>query len=131
MNGLLLSNNLLDEDFRELLTVSVELLVTLATALVENKNLVALYEWAYNLCNNLCTLNSRCANFYFSFILNEENLLELNSCVCFNFLDVVNEDLLAFFNLELLTVNFYDYVHFINLLNGFDREAKPPRDSLS
>jgi hypothetical protein len=36
---------------------------------------------------------------------------------------VVNEELLAFFCLELLTVNFYNYVHYIICLNGFLRQV--------
>jgi hypothetical protein len=36
---------------------------------------------------------------------------------------VVNEELLALFCLELLTVNFYNYVHFTFCLNGFLRQV--------
>ena len=113
----LLSDNLLYEDFCELLAVAVKLAIALATTLVEYEHLVTLYEWAYYFSNNLCAFYcwsaySDCA------IVNEENLVKFNSCTSFDVLDVVNEDLLAFFNLELLTLNFYDYVHFLYYVLG-------------
>jgi hypothetical protein len=36
---------------------------------------------------------------------------------------MVNEELLALLNLELLTVNFYNCVHYFNNINGFFRQA--------
>ena len=95
------------------MTVAVELAIALATLLVEHKHLVALYQGAYYLTYYLCALNCGNADGYFTVLLDKENLAEFNSLSCLCGLDVVDEEFLALFNLELLTVNLYDCVHLL------------------
>jgi len=105
-----LGYHLLYQNLGELLAMATELAIALAAALVEYQYLVALYQWAYYFGHNLCASNGGgaygdCA------VVNEKHLLEFNSLVGLYILDVVHEELLAFFNLELLTLHFYDCVH--------------------
>lgn len=99
-------------------TVTVLLPVVLATLHLEDDYLVAFYERSYYLSYYLGTLNSRCTYCDCSVVVNQQNLVKLNSLAFFRILDVVNEELLALLSLELLTVNFYNCVHFI-IVNGF------------
>ncbi len=100
--------------------MTVQLAVALATLLVENEHLVTLYQGRYYLCAYLCTLYYGSTYGDSTFVVNQQHSLELNSLTCLCTLDVVNKQLLACLGLELLTVNLYDYVHFIYLfLTGF------------
>ena len=95
------------------MTIAVEFAVSLATLLVEYKNLVALYEGRNNLTYYLCALYCRSADGDGTVVVDEENLVELNSLSSLSGLDMVYEELLALLNLKLLTVNLYDCVHLI------------------
>ncbi len=100
--------------------MTTELLVALAATLVEHENLVALNEWGYDLAHNLRAFDSRSTYSDCAVIVYQQYFLELNCLLSLSVLDVVNEELLPFFCLELLTVNFYDYVHYIYYKNGFE-----------
>ena len=91
--------------------MSAQFLVALATTLVEHEDFVALYERSLYLAHYLCAFNCRSTYGYCTFIVNQQYFLKLNCLLSLSVLDVVNEELLALFCLELLTVNFYDYVH--------------------
>ena len=107
------------------MAIAIELAIALATLLVEDEDLVALYDGAYYFTNYLCALYSGSANGDSTVVVNKENLVELNSLSRLGGLDVVDEELLALLSLELLTVNLYDCVHFLLLcINGFFREAE-------
>ena len=97
--------------------------IALATALVEYKHFVTLYEWVHYFYYYFCTLYSWCTDSDCAVFVNEQNLVELNSLTCLNILDVMYEELLALLSLELLTVNLYNCVHLIIYINGFFREA--------
>lgn len=107
----------------------------LATLHLENDDLVTLYEWVHYFYYYLCTFNLGCADGYCSLVVYEQHLVEFNSLAGLYILDVVHEELLALLSLELLTVNFYDCVHFLLNINGFFRKAndcnhcffEPPR----
>ena len=92
--------------------MTVLLAIVLTTLHLEDDNLVALYERVHYFYYNFCTINSRCAYCDCALVVYEEHFVILNSLACFGIFDVVYEELLALFHLELLTVNFYDCVHF-------------------
>lgn len=94
------------------MTIAVELAVSLAALLVEHEHLVALDERGNHFANYLCTFYRRSADGYVAVVVNEQHLFKFNSLAVFSLGDVVNEELLALFCLELLTVNLYDCVHF-------------------
>lgn len=104
--------------------MAVQFAVALATLLVENEHLVALYQGRNYLRAYLGTLNGGSAYGDGTIVVYQQHSLELNSLTGFCTLDVVNEELLSSLGLELLTVNLYDYVHFYYCFNGFYREAK-------
>ena len=95
------------------MTVPIELAVALTALLVEDEHLVALYEGRNNLTYYLCALYCRSADGDGTVVVDEENLVELNSLSSLSGLDMVYEELLALLNLKLLTVNLYDCVHLI------------------
>ena len=90
--------------------MSAQFLVALATTLVEHEDLVALYERSLHLAHYLCALNCRSTYGYCTFIVNQQYFLKLNCLLSLSVLNVVNEETFALLCLELLTVNFYDYV---------------------
>ena len=94
------------------MAIAIELAIALETFLVENKNLVALYDGAYYFTNYLCALYYGSANGDSTVVVDEEHLVEFNSLTRLGGLDVVDEELLALLSLELLTVNLNDCVHF-------------------
>ena len=98
--------------------MTVLLSVVLTTFHLEDNYLVAFYERSYYLSYYLCALNSWCAYCDCSVVINQQNLVKLNSLAFFRIFDVVYEELLALLSLKLLTVNFYNCVHFF-IVNGF------------
>ena len=90
---------------------------------MEYEDLVALNQMRNYFANNFCTFYSRSTYRYITIVVNQQNFVKFNSCAVFSILNVVYKQLLAFFSFELLSVNFYDYVHFIIRLNGFLRQV--------
>lgn len=74
-------------------------------------DLVTLYQGINNFTNYLCTIYGGCAYLDCSVFVYEQNLSEFNRLTSLSIFDVVNEQFLTLFCLELLTVNFYDCVH--------------------
>lgn len=101
--------------------MAVQLLITFSSFLLEHKHLLALYQWRYYFTHYFCTFYGRCANCDGTVVVNQQNLFKLNSLSTFSILNVMNEKLHAFLYLELLTVNLYNYVHFLVFIfyNGF------------
>mgnify|MGYP004448590083 CR=1 FL=1 len=93
---------------------AIELAIALAALLVEDEHLVALHQGREHFTNYLCARYSGSANGDSTVLVDEENLVKFNSLTSFCSLDVVDEELLALLNLELLTVNLNDCVHYIN-----------------
>ena len=109
----MLSNNLFDFQLSELMAITVQLAVTLAALLVEDEHLVTLYEFLYNFANDFCAVHGGSTHSYRAFVVNQQHLLKFNSLAFLCFGQVVHEEALACFCLELLTVNLYDCVHFL------------------
>ncbi len=95
------------------MTIAIQFAITFATLLVEYEHLVTLYQRRKYFANYFCTCNCRNTYRYLTIVVNQQNFFKFNSLAAFCALNVVYEKLLAFFYLELLTVNLYDCVHYI------------------
>lgn len=107
-----LTDDVLDLNLGELLTMAVLLLVALAATLLEDDDLVALYEGYKYLSCDLCACDGGCADGYLTVVVNEENLVELNAVTLILLCEVVNKERSVLRYFELLTSNFNDCVHF-------------------
>ncbi len=97
----------------ELLTVTVLLLIVLAALLVEDDYLVALYERSLYFGNDLGALYGGSANGDCSFVVNKKHVLKLYFLSGLSAREVMDEHRLVGLNLELLTLNLNNSVHFI------------------
>ena len=91
--------------------MTVLLARVLTTLHLEDNNLVTLYQWVHNFNYYFGSFYSRGTNCDSTLIVYEENLVKFNSLTSLCIFKVVDEELLALFNFELLTVNFYNCVH--------------------
>ena len=91
--------------------MTVQFAIALSSLLVEHEHLFALYQRRNYLANNLSALNCRSTNLYLTIVVNQQHLVKLNNSAILCVLDVVNKQLLTLLSLELLSVNFYNYVH--------------------
>ena len=107
-----LSYDFLDEDFAELLAMTVELAVALTTLLVEDEDLVTLHEWADDLAHDLGTGYLWRTDSDYTILVHKENLVKFYYCSALCPLDVVNEETTALLYVELLALNVYDNVHY-------------------
>lgn len=97
--------------------------IAFAAFLLENDNFVAFeesglltfYLMSCNLADNFGTFNSGCANLNCAVCINEEHTVKLYGVTCFDSIaEIVNIQEAVLFCFELLTLNFYDYVHLYN-----------------
>ncbi len=84
----------------------------LAALHLEDNHLVTLNERIHNFTYYFCTLYGGGTYLDCTVSIYEQYLVKFNSLAGFNVLDMVNEELLALFSLKLLTLNFYNCVHF-------------------
>ena len=89
--------------------------VVLTALHLEHHYLLALYERIHHFGYYFSSLYGGGTDGYCSFVVYEQHTIKLNSLACLSVLHVMNEELLTSLGLELLTVNLYDCVHFINL----------------
>ena len=99
--------------------MTVQFSVTFSSLFVEYEYFVAFYQRRNYFTNYFSTINSRSTYSYCSIVVYQQNFFKLNSFSAFCILNVVYKQLFAFFSFELLTVNFYNYVLGIFILNGF------------
>ena len=118
-----LSDYLFNFNFRVLLAMAVLHAIALAALLLEYDDLVALDERFHDFYYYLRTFYGWCTYRDCALVIDEQHLVKLNSLAFLGVFDAVHKQLCALLNLELLTVNFYNYVHFLLLYNGFFREA--------
>ncbi len=114
-----------DSQFSKLLTVTVQFSVTFSSLLVEYQNFVSFNHRRSYFAYYFCAFYNWSTYSNSTIVVYQQNFVKFNSCTVFGILNVVNKQFLAFFSLELLTVNFYNYVHFKYILNGF-----PPQGEL-
>jgi len=103
---------LFDCQFSKLLAMTVQFSVTFSSLFVEYQYFVTFYQVRSYFANHFCAVYSRSTYSYSTVVVNQQDFVKFNSCTVFSVLDVLNKQFLAFFCFELLTVNFYDYVHF-------------------
>ena len=106
-----LSDDLLDQDFAELLAMTVELTVALTTLLVEDEDLIPLNEWADDLAYDLGTGYLWRTDSDYTVLVHKENLVKLYYCSALRTLYVVDEEATALLQVELLALDVYDDVH--------------------
>ena len=109
-----LSNYVLDHDLGEHLAVAVLAAVAFATFLLEDDNLIALYEGTFHLANDFCPFYGGRAYFNGTVGVNEEDFVKLYGLALFLLVaEIVDIQEFAGFGLELLSLDFYDSVHLI------------------
>lgn len=93
--------------------VAVLLAAVLAPLHLENYYFVAFYQWINHFGHYLCA--TYCGRSYSdgSVVVQQQNLVKLNRLAFLRVTYVIDKELLALFSLELLTVDFYNCVHFI------------------
>lgn len=101
-----------NSNLRELLAMTILFTIVLAAFHLEDDYFVTFDKRIVYLYNNFCSLDNGCADFDGAVIVYEQYFVKLYGLTGFSVLDVVYEELLAFFYLELLAVDAYDCVHF-------------------
>lgn len=90
--------------------------IAFAAFLLENDHFVALNEGSQDLTYNFCAFNCGSANLYCIVGLSEENAVEFNLVAFFGSIaEIVYIQELFRLCLELLSLNFYDSVHLLNI----------------
>ncbi len=92
--------------------MSVQFSVTFSSLLVEYEHFLALHDGACDFANNLSAFYCRSTYGHGTFFVYQQHFLVLYSCAGFCLCDVMYKQFLALFGFELLSVNFYNYVHF-------------------
>lgn len=88
--------------------------IAFATFLFENDYFVSFYEGFFDLADNFCALNDGCADFDFSFVVNEEYAVKFYGVTLFDCVgEAVNIKEAVFFCFELLPLDFNNYVHYL------------------
>ena len=117
-----LSNNLFYGQLCELLAMAIQLTVTFSSLLVEHQYFLAFHQRRNHFANHLCAFYRGKTYCHVAIVVDQQHFLKFNSLVSLSVLHVLHEQFLAFHHLELLTVNFYNCVHFYGL-NGFFHKA--------
>lgn len=96
--------------------MTVETAIAFATFLLENDNVFTFHEGSLYLANNLCTFDGRCANLNGTVGIHEQDAVELYRVAFLVIVaEVVDIQLLAGLDTELLSLNLYNCVHLFNL----------------
>lgn len=101
-----------DDDFGEVLAMSVFAAIAFAAFLFEDNHFIAFYERFLYFADNFCPFDERCAYFDSAVDVGKENAVELYSVAFVHFFtQVVHIEKAVFFGFELLALDFYDNVH--------------------
>ena len=92
--------------------MAFQLPVSFSSFFVEYKDFVAFYQMRFHFAHHFGPFYGGDTYFDFTIVVGQQYLFKFNNCAVFCILDVLNEQPFSFFGFELLTVNFYDYVHF-------------------
>ena len=91
--------------------------IAFATFFLENDNFFTFNKGSLNSADNFGSFNNGSTNFHVTVGVNEKNTVE---CDFLSFRDFVTEEVnveeLVGFSLELLSLNFYDSVHLIDIV---------------
>ena len=97
--------------------MAVALAGVLAALHLEDDDLVTLYQWGNDFAGYFGSVDGRSTYGHSVVIGYEQHFVKFYGLSGLSILDVLNEDLLAFLYLELLSVDSYDCVHlYISLL---------------
>ena len=97
----------------ELLAMAVETTIAFATFFLENDDVFTFHEGSIHLANNFCAFDGRRANLNSTVGIHEEDAVELYRVTFLALVaEVVDIQLLAGLGTELLSLNFYNCVHF-------------------
>ena len=80
---------------------------------LEHNHFVALNERVDYFTHYFCSLYGRSTYLHCTVSIYEQHLVKFNSLTCLNILDVMHEQFLSLFYLELLTLNLYNCVHYL------------------
>ena len=108
-----LSNDFLDGNLGEALAMAVFAAIALAALFLENNHFLAFDEGSLNFADNFGAFYSGGTDFNVTVGVEQENTVELDSVAFLDIAKVVNVQELAGLGLELLSLNFYDSVHFV------------------
>ena len=111
-NGL--CNYVFNHYLGEALAMAVETAITFAAFFLENDNFFTFHEGTFHLANNFCSFHGGSSDFHGTIGIDEEDAVEFD-CVAFVnfFAEIVDIQILAGFGFELLSLDFYDYVHLL------------------
>jgi len=94
--------------------MAVETAIALAALLLEDDHVFTFHEGSLYLANNLCTFDGRCANLNGTVGIHEEDAVKFNRVAFLALVaEVVDIQLLAGLDTELLSLNLYNCVHLI------------------
>lgn len=111
-----LSDYVFNNNFGEILAMAVLATIAFAAFLLEHDHLVTFYEGFLYLAYYFCALYEGCADLYGTIGVNEQHTVKFYRLSVLDFVaEVVYIQEAVLFCLELLTLNFYDNVHY-NLL---------------
>ena len=97
--------------------MTVQAAIAFATFLLENDNVFTFYEGSLYLANNLCTFDGRCANLNGTVGIHEQDAVKLYRVAFLALVtEIVDIQLLAGLDTELLSLNLYNCVHLLNLV---------------
>ena len=96
--------------------MTVQLAVTFSSLLVEYENFVTFYQSGNYFANYFCAFYCRSTYGDVAVFVYQKNFFKFYCCTSFCILHVVNEQFLASFCFELLTVDFYNCVHFLYIM---------------
>lgn len=94
--------------------MTVQTAIAFATFFLKNDHVFTFHEFFFYLANYFCTFYGGCTYLNSAFSVNKKNLVEFHCFTFLGFSDVMNEQVLACFGFELLSLNFYNCVHLIN-----------------
>lgn len=101
-----------DDYLGEILAMAVFAAIAFATFFLENDNFIAFDKGSCYFANYLRAFNCWCAYFNGAVEVGEKNTVEFNAVAFFYILSkIVHIQETIFFGLELLSLDFYDYVH--------------------
>lgn len=91
------------------MTVTVAFTITFSSFLLEDDDTFA-FEMREDFANDLCTFYDGSTNFYGSVVVDQQYFVKLDSSTLLS-VQTVNIESLAGFGFELLSLDFYNYVH--------------------
>lgn len=91
------------------MTVTVAFTITFSSFLLEDDDTFA-FEMREDFANDLCTFYGGSTHFYGSVVVNQQYFVKLDSSTLLS-VQTVNIESLAGFGFELLSLDFYNYVH--------------------